>query len=175
MTVPREVLVSIRSTLWRRADDADWDILTPSEKTIYYENWSRDAEIGGRLANYMDVAAVRVYIKDTLLKAYTRERESNLDLPKQVLKIPGSLQVDQRYIKPHGARFEDGRVVAWGKASNWKHVLLAVHERTFNRNDYWAHGIMLTHALPRYEADEARRMVEDAAKRLDIKVVAWLD
>jgi len=104
--------------------------LNDAERARRYEQWSRDPEIGGALAHYMDARKVRVYIKDSLLKPYERARLSGTE--HEILGrlgIPADSEVSRRYIKPHGIEFADGKVVCWGNSRDWKHVLMAMFER----------------------------------------------
>ena len=74
MNMPESMRRSIREALWRRLDDLDWPSLSDLDHSNYYEQWTRAADIGGKLGHFMDPRAVRVYIKDTLVKDYARER-----------------------------------------------------------------------------------------------------
>jgi hypothetical protein len=175
MSVPKEITEAVKDVVWRRADECDWDVLGPGDKARYYAAWARDPQIGGVLSRYLDIAAIRVYIKDTVLKSYTRERQARWDATRHALGLTENIGVVETFIKPHGVQLEDGRVVAWGRADNWKHVLLATFERAHRNNGCVPYGAVLTHAVPRFATLGDREVVEDIARRLDIKQVAWID
>ena len=68
--IPDDVRDRLRNIVWSRADELGWSSLTDGDRASHYERWTRDKEIGGILAHYMDPRKVRVYIKDSLLKPY---------------------------------------------------------------------------------------------------------
>lgn len=120
----------------------------------------------------MDPRQVRVYIKDTLLKPYTREASASHDVAFRVLGIGSEARPVASYIKPHGRLLDDDRHVAWSKASEWKATLMALHERAFQRGI--PYGAVLTHAGSKFSLEDDRRVVEAAASKLGIERVVWL-
>jgi hypothetical protein len=172
MSVPDSIKREIKDTLWSEADRLDWSALSASDKSRYYGVWTETQEVGGRLGQYMDPRQVRVYIKDTLLKPYTRETSANHDLAFRVLGISPDTQPVTTYIKPHGRLLDDERQIAWSKASEWKATLMALHERAFERGT--PHGAVLTQAGSKFAMDDARRVVEAAASKLGIEKIIWL-
>jgi hypothetical protein len=128
MMLPDEVRDRIRDLLWERATNLGWSGLADVERSRHYEQWTRETAIGGTLAHYMDARKVRVYIKDSLLKPYERARMSDTEQDiLAALAIDSGLGVLDRYIKPHGMRFIDGQIIAWGKSRDWKLILMAMY------------------------------------------------
>lgn len=175
MSVPNALRYKIRSQVWSVADKIGWMDLSPGDKTSYYENWTSDPEVGGVLSRYIDKGHVRVYLKDTILKDYVRLRQSNGDRPFRVLKIPIKSKIDEIFEKPHGRRLSDGRVICWGRADDWKGVLMALHERTHARDGVKPFAAVLMRAIGKYAEPKVRRMVEAAAKKLAVQRVVWLE
>ena len=172
MSVPDAVRREIKEMLWSEADRLNWPSLSASDKSRYYGIWTETGDVGGRLSQYMDPRQVRVYIKDTLLKPYTREASASHDLAFRVLGIGAEARPVASYIKPHGRLLDDDRHVAWSKASEWKATLMALHERAFQRGI--PYGAVLTHAGSKFSLEEDRRVVEAAASKLGIERVVWL-
>lgn len=175
MSVPDRVREHLKLQLWKLADEIGWTYLSPSAKSKYYENWTLDPKIGGVLAHYIDKGQVRVYLKDTVLKDYSRERSDDEARPFRILRIPQTARVLQRYIKPHGRRLNDGRIICWGRAADWKSILLAAHERVFTVDTLQPFAVLLTHATGRFQDQSFRSMVEDAARKLGIERLIWVD
>ncbi len=175
MSVPDRMREQLRTQLWNLADQIGWADLSPSAKSHHYENWTLDPKIGGTLAHYIDKGQVRVYLKDTLLKDYSRKQSGDEARPFRILGIPPGTRVSENYIKPHGRRLHDGRVLCWGRAADWKGILLAVYERTYTNRGARSFAAVLSHAVGRYQEDKVRAMIEDAAKKLGIEGVSWLD
>lgn len=175
MRLPDEVRDRIRDLLWERATDLGWSGLADNERSRHYEQWTRETAIGGTLAYYMDPRKVRVYIKDSLLKPYERARMSSTEQDiLAVLDIDPTLGVAQRYIKPHGMRFIEDRIIAWGKSRDWKLILMAMYERTALNPGASSYGIVLLESGNTAD-DSMRRLVRGAAMRLGIGRLEWID
>jgi hypothetical protein len=173
MSVPIEIRTAIKERLWADADRLDWDLLGPGDKSRHYQQWT-DSDIGRTLAAHMDARAVRVYIKDTLLKGYGREKlNAHEGLVLRVLHKPQS-EVIESFIKPHGFRFADGAFAAWGRADDWKSLLGALFERSYRCQDVQL-SALLFRAAPRYMSASSRELVETAARRLGVLTCVWFD
>ena len=123
----------------------------------------------------MDARKVRVYIKDSLLKPYERARLlENEDAIWRLLGISAPTTFSETYIKPHGPRLDDGKVVCWGKSRDWKLILMAVFERGEARQDFSAFGAVLLETGPTAEKHK-RSLVLSAAKRLGLEKLVWLE
>ena len=175
MSVPDTMRAALKGRLWRRADDLGWMTLSPTDKSHHYEEWTKAPEFGGRLGRYMDPGQVRVYIKDTLLKDYTRTRLADHERPFRVLRIPKTARVAETYTKPHGKKLADGRVICWGRAEDWKTILMALHERTYCKPCSYLHASVFVYSLGKFQEMHTQKMVEDAATKLGIAIVKWLD
>ncbi len=109
------------------------------------------------------------------MKDYTRTHLASHVRPFRVLGISATAYVVQSYAKPHGRRLEDGRVSCWGRADAWKTILMALHERTFGDSHSRPHAAVLLHSLGRFHEQDARALVDDAATKLGIDRVIWLE
>jgi hypothetical protein len=175
MRIPDDVRDRLREEIWSRADKLGWSALNDAERARRYEQWSRDPEIGGALAHYMDARKVRVYIKDSLLKPYERARVSGTE--REILGrlgIPADSEVARRYIKPHGIEFADGKLVSWGNSRDWKLVLMAMFERVASTPGSSAFGTVLLENGKTGDA-ATRKLVRDAATRLGVERMEWID
>lgn len=173
MNLPDQVRDQLRERMWRIADQIDWLALGPTEKTQYYENWTKDSEVGGVLQRYMAVGQVRVYIKDSLLKDYPRARRADQAKPFRMLGLQANIGVARVFIKPHGRLLADGRIVCWGRAADWKTILMAVFERSFTISDATPFAVVLTESAGKYSDTAARAVVSEAARRLGIDRLVW--
>lgn len=174
MTIPEAVREEIKSILWKEADRLEWSALGLSEKSRYYTMWTETEKIGGRLAGFMDPRQVRVYIKDTLLKSYTRERFSDEAKIFRILQLPIDTPTMTTYIKPHGRHLLDGRQIAWSRAVEWKATLMALHERSFQDGGK-PYAAVLFEAATKHMDDKARAVVGSAAEKLGVSNLIWLD
>jgi hypothetical protein len=173
--IPPSIRDMLKQTLWQQCDDLGWMSLRDAERARYYELWTRDTSIGGQLAHVMDPRKVRVYIKDSLVKPYARSRLSlNEAEVWRLLDLTDTDRSVQTYIKPHGRRLDDGRIVSWGRSRDWKSILMAVFERSRVQTSFSAFGVVLIES-GKTEADRSRALVKEAAQRLDIPKLAWLD
>lgn len=175
MKLPEDVRDHIRNLLWERATDLGWSGLADTERSRYYEQWTRETAIGGTLAYYMDPRKVRVYIKDSLLKPYERARLSATEQDiLATLNVDPTLEVVHRYIKPHGLRFIGGQIISWGKSRDWKLILMAIYERTALNHGASSFGTVLLESGNTVD-DSTRILVRGAATRLGIARVEWID
>ena len=173
--IPHTTRAKIKEALWARADDANWMTLASSDKARWYENWTQDSSIGGRLGHFMDPRQVRVYIKDTLLKDYGQARLADPKRSFRVLGLDTEPPDCRVYVKPHGRLLPDGRVISWGRAHDWKFVLMAVHERAYRAAGGVPFGAVLLFSTGRYHEQPIREVVEDAARKLRISRLVWLE
>lgn len=175
MSIPIDVRARVKAALWAHADRLEWDALSSAEKSKCYTQWSESDTIGRILSNYMDPRAVRVYIKDTLLKSYSREKLSEHHA--LVLRLAGknSLDVLKTFVKPHGLLFSDGVNVAWGRADDWKVLLGSLFERTFSSREDQSRIAVFFRAAPRFMSASSRKLVEAAAQRLGVQKCVWFD
>lgn len=173
--IPTEIRDTLRDRLWEQCDDLGWMALQDIERARYYEQWTRDSTIGGQLAQIMDARKVRVYIKDSLVKPYVRARLSlNEAEVWRLLDLTSDDRAVQSYIKPHGRRLEDGRIISWGRSRDWKSVLMALFERSRATKSYSAFGVVLLES-GKTEAEKSRSLVREAAALLRIEKLAWLE
>jgi hypothetical protein len=175
MTLPDEKREQIRAHLWTLAEELRWSDLSDVERARYYEAWTREPSIGGTLGHYMDPRKVRVYIKDSLLKPYERARLADTgELVMRRLSIPATEAIAEEFIKPHGRRLADGRIICWSKSRDWKLTLMAAFERAHLRRNARPFGVVLLETGK--TADNATRtLVQDAAQRLSIEHLEWID
>ena len=172
MSLPPAIRLEIKEALWTEADRLGWAELSANDKSRYYSIWTETETIGGRLSLYMDPRKVRVYLKDTLLKSYTREVSANPALILRVLGIDKDIIITKTFIKPHGCLLSDNRQIAWSKASAWKVTLMALHERTFEGSEPYA--AIFTASASKFGMASQQAVVTSAADKLGIKQLIWL-
>ena len=173
--IPDAIRDEIKDRLWAAADSLRWSTLSDAERARYYGLWTRDPLIGGRLGHFMDPRKVRVYIKDSLIKPYEHSRLSRLESDVwRLLSFPKPGPHAQRYVKPHGRRLQDGKIVCWGKSRDWKLILMAVFERSQARPGAEPYGAVLVES-GRTSDEHRRQLIREAASRLGIRKLAWLD
>jgi hypothetical protein len=176
IAVPKEIRDSIRQKIWDKADELDWPRLSDLDRAVWYENWSKDKDIGGALAHFMDARKVRVYIKDSLLKPYSRARlEDNTNT---VLLAAGLSEeraaIKDTYDKPHGRVLTDGKIICWGNSRDWKTVVISVFERAYRLESGEPYAAVLVET-GRTTNSGMRDMIIDAGKRLGLGCVVWID
>ena len=174
MRIPDDLRKKLRQKLWALADELGWQSLSWVEKSPQYEAWTRDPEIGGRLSRHMDQRRIRVYIKDTIMKGYVRSRQAGVERPFRALGIDPEAQIVEVHERPHGRRLNDGRVIAWGNADDWKLVVTAVHERSYGIRGARPFAAVLMSCVGKYAQPHVREMVEDASEKLGIERLLWL-
>lgn len=175
MSVPDGLRQLLRERLWEMADQLNWRHLSAADKSKWYGIWAESDEIGKNLIGVVDPLKIRVYIKDTLLKDYQRSGLSDTRTPLLYLGLsPETVQVTRKFEKPFGLQLSTNQVVAWGKAADWKSILMAVHERAHDLKGV-PFGAVLMEPGARFQADIDRAVVKSAAELLQIRHLAWID
>lgn len=175
IAVPKEIRDQIQQKIWQKADELNWPRITDIERSAWYENWSKEKEIGGILAHFMDPRKVRVYIKDSLLKPYLRDRLED-DAEKALLAVGLTTETGfvKTYNKPHGRILLGGQVVCWGNSRDWKSIIMSVYERTYGRQSAVAYAAILIEN-GKTTNEGLREMIKDVGEKLEIKNVVWVD
>jgi len=175
VSLPEKVREKCQALLWSRADELGWSHLSLKAKTGLYSQWTKDPRVGGELAMYMNARDVRVYIKDSLVKPYELDRQASLvNEVLTRLTIDLEVVVAQRYVKPHGMRLIDGKVICWSKSRDWKSTLMAAFERAQGVKDAIAYGVVFFESGVT-EAPSTRNLIRDAARRLGIENLKWIE
>jgi hypothetical protein len=175
MKVPDAAFNRIKEKLWRIADDITWQTLPDPQKSGLYEDWIRDDDIGGVLLRYLDPGNIRVYLKDTIMKPYARERIKDFRPIQRLLMIADEARVAGTYVKPHGRRMGDGKVICWGLSRDWKAILFAVFERAYVLRAGIPFAAVIMYPTGKCQQPEYRRMIEVVAGRLGITHLIWID
>lgn len=174
MSVSKNVKYELRERLWLIADEIEWMTLSDRAKSRYYEEWSKAEDIGGVLRCFMDQNRVRVYLKDSLMKGYTRDRMADPESVITALGLGDGQVIIELYAKPHGFKLVDGRVVCWGRADEWKSILMALHELSFGDSSNRSHAAVFRLSAGRFAEVSTRKMIADAATKLGIERVVWM-
>lgn len=174
--LPKEVRGRVQRLLWLKADALDWSRRSALERAAIYANWAQDTEIGGLLSHFMDPRKVRVYIKDSLMKAYPHAKLHNEF--EQVLAALGidasSILIDENLTQPHGRLLKDGRLICWGNGRDWKSVVFAVFERSYTRPHVTPFAAVLRDT-GRATNMVVRETALEASRRLGLTKLIWLD
>jgi len=174
--VPSDIRDSIKQKIWNKADELGWSKLPDLDRATWYENWSKDKDIGGALSHFMDTRKIRVYIKDSLLKPYLRSRIQD-DWPKvaATLGVPSHDNLHKRkFEKPHGVQLLDGKIISWGHSRDWKSILVSVFERSYSSDASSAYGAALIETGKTTNSG-LREMIVNAGRRLGVEKIVWIE
>lgn len=176
MALPRELRDKIRQQIWNKATELSWPSLSDIERAIWYENWSKDKEIGEVLAHFMDPRKVRVYIKDSLLKPYLRHHlKGSLEEVLLAIGIEESeTQIIQIFSKPHGCKLICGKIICWGNSRDWKAILMSVYERAYRLDTGIPFAAVLIESGRTVEVG-LREMITDVSSKLQLEKVVWIE
>ena len=175
MKIPDAAYKRIKEKLWKVADERNWPTLSDQQKTILYEEWIKDEKVGGVLSRYLNPGNVRVYIKDTIMKPYGRERIKDFPPILSLLGLPNDARITETYIKPHGRRLSDGKVICWGLSRDWKAILFAVFERAYVSPSSVPFAAIIMFPTGKCQQPKYRYMIEIVAKKMGIERLIWYD
>jgi len=110
------------------ADKADWCHLKIHERSALYRQWCNDPTIGGELAKLGGPDSVRVFLKDTVIKQYLKEKRPVL---KDLLKQMGleCKRVTREYEKPEAQLCDNRRLYTLAVAKEWRVAIFSAFER----------------------------------------------
>jgi len=175
-SLPTDIRDRVKQKIWTKADELNWPRISDAERTAWYENWTKDKDVGGVLSHFMDARKVRVYIKDSLLKPYLRSRLQD-DWSRVLLAInmkTNNIVVKKAYDKPHGRQLLDGRVICWGNSRDWKTILISVFERAYQLEGGCPHAAVLLETGKTTNVG-TREMILNASQKLGLSHLVWID
>lgn len=166
---------ALRKELFRQCDEMDWANMSALAKSRQYTQWVESPDVGKRLEPFLEgKGGIRVYIKDTLLKSYHRSKQSSARIPLLHLGLDPATTHLRAFEKPHGLLLTGNRVVCWGRAADWKAILMATYERAYGANAT-PYGVALLDGGSKFQTEDDRRIVEEGARRLRIYQLKWVD
>lgn len=174
--LPTDIRDRIKQKIWAKADELDWPRISDLERTSWYENWTKDKDVGGVLSHFMDARKIRVYIKDSLLKPYLRSRlQDGWGIVLLALSMDArDTTFKKSYEKPHGRQLLDDKIVCWGNSRDWKSVVISVFERSYRLSSATPYAAVLIETGKTTDAG-TREMISAAGKGLGVDRVVWIE
>jgi hypothetical protein len=74
LDLPRHVRDVVLPAVYRKADEVNWQTLSPKSRNDQFTQWVDDPAVGGELANYFTTHGMRVWLKDGPMKEYLRAK-----------------------------------------------------------------------------------------------------
>ena len=175
MRMPSEIFARVKQKLWTLADEARLADALRSAKDRPLRGLGQGRSRGRSAAQgTCDPGNVRVYIKDTVMKPYGRDRIKYFEPVQRLLGLSSSAAVEE-YVKPHGRRLRDGKVICWGLARDWKGILFALFERSHLVKAGVPYAAVLMYPNSKFLQPKQRLIVELAARKLEIERLIWYD
>lgn len=174
MRLPDDIREALFVRVKNAADREGWLYRSDGDKSALYSAWSRDPDIGGVLQGYMKPNEVHRYLKDTLVKKYMLVKDADPARAFAILQIPEVALILETWQKPHGVTLDDGKIIAWSKAEQWKTTIMAVYERAATKPTLQAYGAVLLDAEGRFAEVGVQQLANEAASRLGIQRIIWV-
>lgn len=172
-TMKTDIISLVTNRLYKLADEADWVHLNINERKALYEQWTEDSEIGGSLRKIMEPNRVRVYIKDSILRSYTRNKRPSLNGLLKSMSIECG-DITKEYIKPQAILCGSTDLYTLAVAKEWKMALMSAFEREAEIGNLKRNRVFfIEHTSRRFVDTSYRNLIEGAAKRLGIEV-QWI-
>jgi hypothetical protein len=175
MKIPKTAYDRIREKLWGVADERNWRTLSNRQKAALYEEWIQDDDVGGVLSRYFDLRSVRVYIKDSIMGPYARQRIKEFGPVRKVLGLPEATSISETYSGPHGRRLPDGKVICWGASKDWKNILFAVFERAYFVKGGVPFAAVIMSPNGKFGQPTYRLMIEEVAAKMGLQNLIWYE
>jgi hypothetical protein len=140
--VPPEQIDAVVKALYDEADRLGWEHLSLQRRTVLYDAWVIDPQIGAVLTGFMSAETARSWIKDGPMKEYRRARQgagryarfgsgqgpSAAQIVAHAAGRGAVLVGDTLGVKPfHCMASTDAgsTFVTWGEARNYRHLVWA--------------------------------------------------
>jgi hypothetical protein len=173
--VPLKILKELHSRVWADADAVNWLRLADPERSRQYERWISDPNVGGVIGQFVDERNIRVYLKDSVMKPYTRERTKGVGAVFGALGIPETEVCLSEWIKPHGRILFDQRCICWGPADDWKSIILAVYERAYRNPPATPYAAVFIGPPGKMAQAGEQNLANAVARKLGLKKLVWGD
>lgn len=175
----REIKVAVTSRVHALADQLDWVYLTIEQRRRYYEAWTNDENIGGLLRQVIDANRVRVWLKDTVMKNYLKQRRPSITNFLSRTSVSCGV-ILRSYRKPEAvlcedtSLFEGGNLFTLTGAKEWRVALMSAYERAAEikkpgRNILY----IIEHTSGRFADESYRSLISGAGAKLGVEVV-WV-
>lgn len=163
----------VRRTVARRvheiANASDWAHLNITERKAFYEKWTADNNIGGMLRQIMPASRIRVYLKDTIIRDYTRALRPSLEGMLKNKNI--DCGATKQFNKPKAILCDKKALYTLAAALEWKGALLSAFERAHEARALEINKVFfIQHSRDRFVDSSYRAMIEDAARKLGISI-----
>lgn len=173
--IPLAIRKEIAARVWSAADTLNWLRLSDQEKSRHYETWLADPNVGGVLEQFLDQRNVRVYLKDSVIKPYSRERTKDMPPVLAAIDVTNITSFKKEWIKPHGRILSDLRCICWGPANDWKTIVLSVCERAYHFPRAIPYAAVFIGPLGKMAQASEQRFVATVARKLGLKKLVWDD
>ncbi len=168
-----EIKKSVSKLVYAIADKADWPHLTIPERQKYYEAWTSAPEIGGALGKVIGPNRVRVYLKDTIMKTYSKSKQPELTALLRSFSYSFEV-VNNKYVKPLGMLCNGIDLYTISPAKEWKVAVLSAYERSYTINNIRKNIVFFTnHTQGRFVDLDYRKLIEGSATSLGAKII-WV-
>lgn len=169
MKIPLQIKKDITAIIWSEADAINWLRLSDQEKSRQYEKWLVSDNVGCLMGHYLDQRNIRVYLKDSVIKPYSRERTKSLPAAFVAIGIIGPQNYKEEWIKPHGRILADLRCICWGPANDWKSIILSVYERSYRYPQAIPFAAALLGPLGKMAQTDEQNLVACVARKLGLR------
>lgn len=127
--VPPKVRQEVKAAVYTKADEHGYRRMGRVQNGIFMENLVKDPEVGGRLAQYMNKAEVKTYIKDAILNRYAKDKiadELSSDATEIIQEVlgQGSTEIEvKKRLSLHRLDNGDLAILAGGTFLKWETAL----------------------------------------------------
>lgn len=169
----QSIKTAITNQLYKIADDIDWIHLNINERKNYYERWTVDPEIGGKLRQIMPAGRVRVYIKDSIMGSYSRKRRPSIKEVLTSMSIKCE-SITKEFVKPQAVLCDNKDLYTLSVAKEWRIALLSAFERGVEKKVSGKNMVFfIEHTTRRFVDSSFKELIEAAGSRLGV-AVRWL-
>ncbi|ANN21217.1 hypothetical protein SD37_40300 [Amycolatopsis orientalis] len=186
LQLPSQLRDQILYTMYSKAEELDWELLSNGKKTEQYRQWVDDDEVGQVMLRHGAEKDVRVWLKDVAMKEYARAQEGigsyvrylpnrfkgTQEIVNAALDPSWIVKPDSVVIKPNrctAIKDASSRLVVWGRPSSFKDLFWAALTATKGGGDEAV--IVVTTRDGENISDADKLMQKEIGVRGDFEVV----
>lgn len=175
--IPNNIKHDIKIAVFRKADAHDYMNRTRPENRRFMQDLVEDAEVGGKLASFMEKSEIKTYIKDGILNAYSKAKLGPPEDLKDVLKREVGDECEEiEYLSKNVWLYsgKDGMayIVACGTYLKWESALRkALENVACLKKDTHSEIILVLSIQARHATTPDMELTKKALTRIGVRCV----
>lgn len=175
--IPANIKHDIKVAAFHKADTHDYMNRTRPENRRFMQDLVEDADVGGKLASYMEKSEIKTYIKDAILNAYSKEKMGPPDDLREILKREAGEECEEiEYLSKnvwlYSGNSGTAYIVACGTYLKWESALRkALENVACLKKDASSEIVLVLSIQARHATTPDMELTKKALTRIGVRCV----